>query len=206
MKWITEIDEFFYSKPLKDTLMIYLMIISVIGFFFFYYLFPAAKKYREHEFKYYNNTKTQLQDLKNRKMVLNNNLMITTKKIKNLSLTQITLKKEKDVFDELIKLLDFVEFNKYKWGFFVKKIVVNAQKEGLKIISYTNKFYSDNKDNKGIINKKMEIDLKGKVEYKNLLYFLYEYENLKDLLKIESLKIDKNKDFYIKFTLYGYEK
>jgi len=203
MKWISTIDEFFYSKTLKDTVMIYLMIIGVIGFFFFYYLLPAAKKYRDNEFKFYNSTKTQLQDLKNKKMVLNSKIILTTKKIKNLSLTKISLKKEKEFFDELIKLFDFVEFNKYKWGFFVKNIVVNAQEEGLKIISFTNRFFSDNK---GIINKKMEIVLKGKGEYKNLLYFLYEYENLKDLLKIESLGIDKNKDFHIKFTLYGYER
>jgi len=82
-------------------------------------------------------------------------------------------------------------------------LVINAKKEGLKVLGFTNKVYNDNKK---LINKKMEISLKINGEYKNLIYFIYQYEDIRDLLRIENIFIDKNKNFEIKFSLYGYDK
>jgi len=203
MKLINEIDNYFYAKSAKDTVMVYLMILFVIGFVVFYFLLPQAQKYRNTQLNTYNQTKTQLQTLKTRKNVLNAQIISLRKKIKNLTLEKIALKKQKDFYDELANLLDFVEFNQYKWGEFVKNLVLNAKKEGLKVLGFTNKVYSDNK---GLINKKMEINLKVDGEYKNLLYFIYQYEDIRDLLRVEKILINKDKNFEIKFTLYGYEK
>jgi Tfp pilus assembly protein PilO len=203
MKLINNIDNYFYAKSDKDTLMIYVMILFLIGFVVFYFLLPQAKKYRDTQKNIYNRTKSQLQSLKTRKNVLNVKIITLNKKIKNLILEKTALKKQKDFYDELANLLDFVEFNKYKWGEFVKELVKNAKKEGLKVEGFTNKLYNDNKS---LINKKMEISLKVKGEYKNLLYFIYHYEDLRDLLRIEHIKIEKNKNFEVNFVLYGYEK
>jgi hypothetical protein len=51
----------------------------------------------------------------------------------------------------------------------------------------------------------MEIDLDAQGEYKNLIYFIYQYENMRELLRIENIEIKSNKTYKIKFTLYGYE-
>jgi len=203
MKFINAIDNYFYEKSLKDTVMMYLMVILVLGFVVFYFILPQAQKYRDTQFKVYNNTKNQLQTLKIKKNVLYIQIGNLKKKIKNLDLEKIALKKQKDFYDELTNLLDFVEFNQYKWGDFVKNLVINAKKEGLKVLGFTNKVYNDNNQ---IINKKMDISLKINGEYKNLIYFIYQYENIRDLLRIENISINKNKNFEIKFTLYGYEK
>jgi len=203
MKFINAIDNYFYEKSLKDTVMMYLMVILVLGFVVFYFILPQAQKYRDTQFKMYNITKNQLQTLKIKKNVLYIQIGNLKKKIKNLDLEKIALKKQKDFYDELTNLLDFVEFNQYKWGDFVKNLVINAKKEGLKVLGFTNKVYNDNNQ---IINKKMDISLKINGEYKNLIYFIYQYEDIKDLLRIENISINKNKNFEIKFTLYGYEK
>ena len=203
MKLINEIDSYFYAKSTKDVLMFYLMMLLVIGFVVFYFFYPNAKKYRDTQLNTYNKTKTQLQDLKTQKNVLSSQIIALEKRIKNLKLEKSALKKQKDFYDELADLLAFVDFNQYKWGEFVRNLVLNAKKEGLKVLGFTNKVYSENK---GLINKKMEINLKVEGEYKNLLYFIYKYENLKDLLRVEKILINKDKNFEIKFTLYGYEK
>ena len=63
------------------------------------------------------------------------------KKIKNLILEKNALKKRKDFYDELANLLDFVQFNSYKWGEFVKELVINAKKEGLKVLFLPDQLY-----------------------------------------------------------------
>ena len=124
--------------------------------------------------------------MKTQKNVLSSQIIALEKRIKNLKLEKSALKKQKDFYDELADLLAFVDFNQYKWGEFVKNLVLNAKKEGLKVLGFTNKVYSDNK---GLINKKMEINLKVEGEYKNLLYFIYKYENLKDSLRVEKIRM-----------------
>lgn len=203
MKLINRIDDYFYKKSPKDTMMVYLMILVVIGFVVFYFLLPQAKNYRDTQMNIYTKTKSQLVSLKTKRNVLNAQIITLRKKIKNLILEKTALKKQKDFYDELANLLDFVQFNQYKWGEFVKDLVKNAKKEGLKVLGFTNKVYNNDK---GLINKKMEINLNVSGAYKNLLYLIYQYEDLRDLLRIEGITIDKNKNFEVKFTLYGYEK
>ena len=203
MKFIEVIDNHFYKKSLKDTLMMYLMVVLVLGFIVFYFILPQAQKYRDTQFKLYNNTKTQFQALKTKKNVLNIQITNLKKKIKSLALEKVSLKKQKEFYNELANLLDFVEFNRQEWGTFVKNLIINAKNEGLKVLGFTNKVYNDNKK---LINKKMEISLKMSGEYDNLIYFIYHYENIRDLLRIENIYINKDKKYEIKFTLYGYEK
>jgi hypothetical protein len=203
MKLTHEIDNYFYAKSVKDTVMVYLMILFVIGFVVFYFLLPVMQKYTNTQLNVYNQTKTQIKTLKTRKNVLNAQIVFLRKKIKNLTLKKIAIKKQTNFYNKLVNSLDFAVFNQCKRGEFVKNLALNAKQEGLKIFAFTNKIYNDNK---GLINKKMEINLKVEGEYKNLLYFIYKYENIRNLLRVEKILINKNKNFEIKFILYGYEK
>jgi len=203
MRTIDRIDNYFYNKTQKDAVMFYLMIVVLIGFVVFYFILPQAQKYHDTQVKTFQRTKSQLQLLTAQKNRLSVQLVTLQKRIKNLKLEKTALKKQKDFYDELANLLDFVEFNQYKWGEFVKNLVRNAKKEGLKVLGFTNQVFDDKK---GLINKKMEITLNVKGEYKNLLYLIYHYEDIRDLLRVETLKLDDNKTFSVKFTLYGYEK
>ncbi len=200
---INQIDEFFYSKDEKETMVIYVLVVALIVFIGFYFIMPNAKHYRGHEYKKHKRMAIELKQLTEEKRKLSEKIIVLNKEIKNLVLEKAALKQQRDYYNELAKLLSFVVFNQKKWGEFVKNLVVNAKKEGLKVNGFTNEVFSNNK---GLINKKMEISLRVRGEYKNLLYLMYRYENIKDLLRIESLDINSNKDYVIKFVLYGYEK
>ena len=204
MKLIENIDNYFYSKSQKDTYMMYLMILFVIGFVAFYIILPKTQHYQKTQLDQYNKTTHQFNELNKNNKKLRGQIISFNKEIKNLKLQRAALKKQEDFYTELANLLDFVEFNKQKWGKFVKNLIINAKKEGLKVISFTNdKIFTDKINS---INRKMEINVNLKGEYKNLLYFIYHYENKRDLVRIEHINIDKNRNFEIKFTLYGYEK
>jgi len=203
MNIINRIDNYFYAKSQRDTVMFYIMTVTVIGFVVFYFLWPQAQHYRDTQVKMYKRTKSQLQQVQTQRNILTSRVVLLKKKIKNLILEKTALKKQKDFYDELANLLDFVEFNQYKWGSFVKNLVINAKKEGLKVLGFKNELFNDKN---GLINKKMEITLEVQGGYKNLLYLIYHYEDLRDLLRIESMNLSSDKIYKVKFTLYGYEK
>jgi len=200
---INQIDEFFYSKDQKEVMVIYALVVAVIGFIGFYFIMPNAKHYRDHEYKKYRKMSRELKQLTQEKRKLSSKIVVLNKEIKNLILEKATLKQQREYYIGLAKLLDFVIFNQKKWGDFVKNLVINAKKEGLRVDGFTNVIFDN--DDKSLINKKMEISLRVSGAYKNLIYLMYRYENMKDLLRIESLKINDNKNYEIKFVLYGYE-
>ena len=203
MKILDRIDEYFSQKAQKDMIMIYVMVAMIVGFIVLYFLWPQAQEYRNREIKLFRKTQSQLNQLRIQKNILSSRIVLLKKRIKNLTLEKNGLKKQKDFYDELANLLDFVEFNQYKWGNFVKNLVFNAKKEGLRVLGFKNVLFNEKK---GLINKKMEITLTVEGGYKNLLYLIYHYENIRDLLRVEEMKINNNEIYKVKFTLYGYEK
>lgn len=204
MNFIEKIDNYFYSKEQKEILMTYLLVVVLIGFIFFYFLLPTAQKYSQKQHKEFLNNNSKLAIFKTTNKSLNIEIIKLKKSIKNLTLQKVALKKQKDFYEELANLLDFVEFNQQKWGNFVKNLVANATAQGLDVLGFENKVY-DMKSN-GSINKKMDITIKLNGDYKDLIQFIYSYENTKDLLRVEDININSDKNYQIKFVLYGYNK
>jgi len=204
MNVFDRLDDYFYSKTQKDVVMTYVLVIMVIGFIFFYFLIPSAKQFNQKQHRVFADNNKKLNMLKVTNTSLNFRILKLKKNIKNLTLQKVALKKQKDFYEQLANLLDFVTFNQYKWGEFVKSLVLNANSQGLDVLGFDNKIY----DIKNIqtINKKMDITLKLKGGYKDLIKLIYSYENNKDLLRVENIKINSNKNYEIKFVLYGYDK
>ena len=57
-----------------------------------------------------------------------------------------------------------------------------------------------------MIVKKMSIGLELNGNYINFIHFIYKYEDRKDLIRVEKMKVKDRNDYYVEFTLYGYEK
>lgn len=55
-----------------------------------------------------------------------------------------------------------------------------------------------------LINPKMLFSLTLKGKYKDFIYFMYQYENIKPLIKVDNFKIEAPDKYYIEFHLYGY--
>lgn len=203
MKHKNFLDKFFEQKNKKDILYIHIITIFLIGFVIYYFIYPISLSFKDIQRKTYNQNVQTLNKLKLQKNIFTVQIVNLTKTIKKLSLTKNALKKQKFFFDDLISLLDFAEFNKYKWAEYVKKIVYDAKNEGLKLINFKNTLYSDK--NNEFINKKMDIIINIKGGFKNLISYLYKYENTKELLRINELKGNDKGEFMIKYSLYGYE-
>ena len=80
------------------------------------------------------------------------------------------------------------------------------EEENLKSILNSYIVCRNEKNNFHFINKKLTFTLIIKSKYKNLLSYIYSYENRRELFRIESLTIDKTGNYIVKISLYGYEK
>jgi len=211
MNILERIDHYFYNKSKKEFMYVVVLLILVIGFIYFYYIFPFAEKYEKNAFSNYqsklntlNVNKVQLNVLKIQNIKLKNSLRDLKNKI-------LSLKKQKVFYNELVSLLDFAEFNRYKWAEFVKNVLDDAKSEGLKIKLLENTIVNENSKKfknmpKQIIVKKMSVGIDLNGNYKNFIHFLYKYESMKDLIRVEEMKIKSKTDQYVKIDLYGYEK
>jgi len=202
MSLVNRLDEYFEGKDKKEIIITYLMVFLVIGFLIIYFILPKAQQYKEDQEKIFKSYKMQITNVKNENTILSTRIMALKKRLKSLILEKTALKKQKDFYDELANLLDFTEFNKYKWGEFVNNLVIDAKNDGLTVLGFENKIFEKGK---GLINKKMEITINVEGEFKNVVDFIYKYEDIKDLLRVEGIDVDKDKNYKIKFTLYGYE-
>jgi hypothetical protein len=203
MKHANFLDKFFDGKNKKDILYIHVTAIFLIGFLIYYFIYPISSDFKKKEEENYKQNVTTLNKLKTQKNIFTSQVISLTKRIKRLTLIKNSLYKQKLFFDDLISLLDFAEFDKYKWALYVKNIVYNAKNEGLKLIDFKNYLY--NEKDKNFIDKKMDIIINVKGEYKNLISYLYRYENRKELLRVSEFNISDKGEFMIKYSLYGYE-
>ena len=201
---IEKLDLFFEGKTKKDILYIYAAVILLIGFIIFYFIYPIASEYKQKQTRNYKNNVNTLSQLQTRKNINISQIANLTKTNKKLKLSKNSLYKEMVFFEDLISLLDFAKFDKYKWSSYMKNIVDNAKDEGLELIKFENNIYND--INNSNIDKKMEMEVYLKGNFKNLIYYIYKYENSKELLRINELKVSDKGNYMIKFTLYGYGK
>jgi len=205
MKAFEQIDSYFKEKDKKEFYYVLVGIIFLIGFLFIYYLYPITMDYRDKNLKKYNDTQNKLNQeinnlasLKKKNIDLTNELKIKTNKL-------ISLKKEETFYSQLVSVLDFATFNRYKWADFVKNMINDAGDEGLKVEVIKNEIV-DNSDSNTTIVKNMIIDMKVKGSYKNFIHYLYQYEKLKDLIRIEKMVMDSNDSYEIEIDIYGYKK
>ena len=200
---IEKLDLFFEGKTKKDILYMHLAVVLLIGFIVFYFIFPISSSYQKKEENNYKNNVSTLSNLKIRKNTYISQIARLIKTKKRLKLSKNSLYKEQVFFNDLISLLDFAKFDKYKWSKYVTNIVYNSKNEGLELIDFKNNVYNDLNDT---INKKMDIIVNSKGKFKNFITYMYKYEVTKELIRVSELKASDKGEYMIKFTLYGYDK
>jgi len=200
---ISKLDNFFEGKTKKDIVYIHIAALSLIGFIVFYFIYPISSSYQTREEQHYKNNVNRLNNLKKKKNNYLSQIMYLNRINKQLKLSKISLYKNSTFFDDLVSLLDFAKFDKYKWADYMKNIVYNSKEEGLSLIDFKNNVYNDNNDT---INRKMDVIVFSNGKFKNFINYMYKYENTKELLRINELKVSDKGNYMIKFTLYGYDK
>jgi len=211
MKVLSSIDNYFYNKSKKEFIYFILLIIIVIGFIVYYFIYPLASNYYKKQYTQFQNLSTKLRNLEISNNVLKTKISFLNKKIKQQNLQLASLKKKKMFYDELANLLDFVKFDQYKWAKLVQNTVLDAKQKGMRVKNVENKIYDVNittKNDKKLpsITKRMDIGIELEGKYKNFIYYLYNYEDKKELIRVNKMKITSPSTFYVKFSVYGYDK
>ena len=211
MNFLDKIDSYFYEKESKKEFYYILgLIVIALGFLIFYYIFPIAKDYYNNSINKYEDYISKIQTARVQLNVFKVRKIQEERKLQTLNKKINELKKEKVFFEELTNLMDFAEFNKAKWAAFVKNIIIDAKNEGLKVKLVKNIIYSSKNViknmPKGTIVKQMSVGVELYGNYINFIHFIYKYENTKLLIRVTKMKIKDKHDFYVEFTVYGYEK
>ena len=213
MKLFDRIDEYFYSKTKKEFIYTILLFIILVAFIIYYFIYPIAQQYNKKQESQFHSLTTKLNNLKITNNVLQARINLLNKKIKQQTLELATLSKKKMFYNELANLLDFAEFDQYKWAKLVKDTVNDAKAKGMLVTNVENKIYdvnitnNDKQTNKlPKIIKRMDIGIELEGKYKNFIYYLYNYENRKELIRVKEMKITSPSTFYVKFSVYGYDR
>ncbi|WP_217495541.1 hypothetical protein [Caminibacter mediatlanticus] len=207
------IDEYFYSKSKKEFIYTILLFIILVAFIIYYFIYPIAQQYNKKQESQFHSLTTKLNNLKITNNVLQARINLLNKKIKQQTLELATLSKKKMFYNELANLLDFAEFDQYKWAKLVKDTVNDAKAKGMLVTNVENKIYdvniiNNNKQTNKLpkIIKRMDIGIELEGKYKNFIYYLYNYENRKELIRVKEMKITSPSTFYVKFSVYGYDR
>ncbi len=218
-----KIDSYFEGRDKKEFYYVLAFIVLLIGFVIYYYIFPLAQGYKEKEENLNKDLKEEIAKLNNDISVLRSKIFALNKKISQLKSDLGKVKKEKIFYEELAKLLDFVNFNQYVWGQFVKGCVDDARRNGLEVVDIKNVLYTQQKkepkrvkklsrkkevkkpQKQKFISKKLDVTLTLKGDYKNFIWYIYDYENRKELIRVSQMKILSPNSFSVTFSLYGKE-
>jgi len=208
MSILKQIDNFFYEHTKKEALYIYLLIAILIGFVMFYFVYPKAKEYRTSQEKQYSNLISQKQALETKKRVFQARVAVLNKQIKELTAELEMLKKQKTFYSELTSLLSFANFDQYKWAQLVKESVDAAKSEGMSVVKISNNIYDDQNQTKktDFLVKRMDMDIYLKGDYKNFIFYIYNFENRKDLIKVSDIYIKSPTEYKLKISVYGFVK
>jgi len=211
MRVFSSIDNYFYNKSKKEFIYSILLIIIVIAFVVYYFIYPLASNYYKKQYTQFQNLSTKLRNLEIYNNVLKSKVSFLNKKIKQQNLQLASLKKKKMFYNELANLLNFVEFDQYKWAKLVQNTVLDAKQKGMSVKNVENKIYDVNVSTNiskkiPIISKRMDIGIELEGKYKNFIYYLYNFENKKELIRVKKMKITAPSTFYVKFSVYGYDR
>jgi len=209
MSVFNKIDNYFYSRQKKEFVYMVILAVFLIGFVIYYFLYPLVSEYKIKQEKKFSSLSTQYQIAKTSIRAMEARISLLNKKIKEKQSKLATLKKQKMFYTELANLLDFAEFDQYKWANLVRETVTDAKNKGMEVTKVENQIYDVNTTKKTEmpeIVKRMDIGIELEGKYKNFIYYLYNYENRKELIRVKEMKITSPSTFYVKFSVYGYDR
>ncbi len=210
MNIFDRIDSYYKIKGKKDFYYTILAIVLAVGFIVFYFITPKASEFANSNEKKFNQfTQNLNQNIITLNVFKAQNIRMK-RELKEMNQKITTLKKNKVYYSQLVNVVDFAQFNRQKWAQFVKNSIVDAKAQGLEVKVVKN-IYDENKSMKkadtidNFIVKKVDFGLNLEGEYKNFIYYMYKYENIKSLIRVNSFKITAPNKYYIEFSLYGYK-
>jgi hypothetical protein len=201
-KTLDDLDEFLNSKKDNEKYMYFFLPILIFGFLAYQFVFPITDNMLNEQINREN-------DLKDKIVKVNQNLAELTNAnnqlpaaIKRDNNKHKVLLNEKEQVDALVKQLDFLKFNIIKWGFIYNQIPEFAKVHNLVIEKLDNDVNFIEKEKGELVSNNMTITIEVNGRYINMLKFLENFENRKELVQVKELNSELNKSI-IKIDVFG---
>ena len=185
---LDKFDDFLETQKKSEQIMLFLLPIMIFGFISYYFVYPVTNQLlKENQNKHY-------RYLQNINRLINQNRALQIAIVRDIKLLKSSNKniqlliENKKHFSTLLSKLAFLKFNIKKWSEFYNKIPEIAKKHHLVILNLKNISYEQN----STISKKLSFDIKVTGNFVDFVKFINDFENQKEILKIDFFKLDKN--------------
>jgi hypothetical protein len=187
-----KIDQYFAQKKDSEASMLYFVVVLLIAFLVYQFVFLQT----DRDLK---NTENQFRSIK-QKVANNQNYLNVNSDAKLQSFKNSVEHKAKELDDTMYKIsyvdntlteLSYLLFDNKSWASFVDDISKIAKKYSVEIKEIANKFYDPTYQK---ISHVVEVDVKSKANFPNMVKFLNEIEESKLVIDVSDLNITKPDD------------
>ena len=208
MNFLDKLDQYYNSRKPTDAWMIVLLFALVTGYLAYTFLSPITSEYRKTQENRNADLKHKINSAKN---YLSSITVNGDRDYKVKELDRQIVKKRRELNEYRAKVtklnsamtqLQSVLYTKDNWSKFLHNIAIKAKENNLKVDSITNTILDQNQT----FGKVLDIDIKCKGEYGDILSFMNEIEKTKLVSVISSVELnatDNNPQADIKFSVWG---
>ena len=203
---LRKFDEFLEAQKKSELQVFFLLPIIMFGFIAYYFVYPytdgALKQAQNNEQQVIKN----ISDTKNKISRLNMTNIRIANSIRKVGKEIASLKETRMQLENMVGHLSFLRFDLNKWAKFYNEIPKLAKKHNLVILSLKNVVNNptNNKTKNNYVHEKMQISIKVMGDYRNVIKFMNEFENRRELLKVKSFSSDGDIST-IKLEVFGAE-
>lgn len=197
---LNQLDQFFNKQKESEQKLMFFLPLLLFGFISYYFVYPISDQALRHALSTNKNLKLEIVNTKrNNTILMSNNAQIKrTLKVAEEKLKE--LRKSKEEIQKLVDRLSFLKFNLDKWGKLYNDIPSIAKKYHLTILKLDNTLSLE--PNNKLIQKNMDILINVSGRFVDFIKFIHYFEAKKELVKITSIKIEKNK-MLLRISIYG---
>lgn len=184
---LQKIDTVLKNKTQKEIIMIYIMIIALIFTFSYHFFWQSAQNQFMQKV---DDVKLLKSKIDTRKLYLQNNSQANIQKLDaSIDTLQKELIKYKDknmYIQEKLKTISPSVSDEIGWSNYLDSITKNAQKNNVKLVSFTNNYVASNESFGHIL----DIAVKCEGEYLNIIKFINSLEQSKLMVDLHTINME----------------
>jgi len=231
MSILDQIDGFLNSQKESEAQVFFFLPILLFGFISYFLIYPITDENLKNAISKKEGLTSNITTTKNNINSNMANRNQSKRLIKQIDVELLSLNKTKKDMESLVNELVFLKFDLKDWSEFYNNIPNLAKDTNLDILSVTNRVINENLKNKAkksqkhiskknkknkknkevnkqviekksLLVKEIEISIKARGNFVDMVRFLYLLENKREMIKIKSIKTD-GKEIDIIFDIYG---
>ena len=191
MNFLDRLDNYYYSKKPNEVWLIVILVSVLIGYLLYTLLSPMASDYRNYQESRNVELTNSIDEANNflRTITVNGDRDYMVKQLnKKIVQKRVELNSYRAKLAKLsgaIRNLNEVLYTKDNWSKFLHNIAVKAKDNNLQVSTISNEILDKN----GTFGKVLDINIKCKGEYSDILSFMNDLETTKLVANITNVKL-----------------